>query len=78
MITLNEYARHHCLHMSVAFEGQIACLNRALPVSLHMQEYLVSMYDTCMCGSHGGQKRMLDSLSLELEMVASCCVGAEN
>ena len=65
--------------MGVAFEeGQIACLNRALPVSLHMQEYLVFMYDTCMCGSHGGQKRMLGSLSLEVEMVANYHVGAGN
>ena len=37
----------------------------------------------CLCtayipGVHGGQKRVLDSLKLELQTVVSCPVGARN
>lgn len=37
----------------------------------------------CQCttyvpGASGDQKNLLGSLHLELHMVASCCVGAEN
>jgi hypothetical protein len=32
----------------------------------------------CMPGSHGGQKRALDPLGLELQTVMNCHVGAGN
>jgi hypothetical protein len=32
----------------------------------------------CMPGACGGQKRVLDALELELEMVVSCHMGSEN
>lgn len=38
-------------------------------------EYLCTLYMTSV---HGGQNRVWDSLGLELQMVASCHVGAKN
>lgn len=33
---------------------------------------------TCVPGAQGSQKNLSDSLDLELQMVVSCHVGAEN
>lgn len=38
----------------------------------------VCMYTTCMLGTWGSQKRALDLLEIELEMVVKYWVGAEN
>ena len=36
------------------------------------------MYTACVPGIHGGPKRVMDPLKLELQMVVSCHSDAEN
>ena len=38
----------------------------------------VCLHTTCMPGAHRGQKRVLDSLELELQMVVSCLPSARD
>lgn len=40
--------------------------------------FLQVFLGTCACSAHGGQKRGLDPLGLELESVVSCHVGTGN
>ena len=38
--------------------------------------YIYSLCTMCMLGAHGGQKRALDPLGLELQIVVNSHVGA--
>ena len=38
----------------------------------------MSVYDMHACSAHGGQKRAVEPLEVELQTVVSCHVGARN
>ena len=56
--------------------GLSMCLSLCLSFYVLMFCLHVCLYPACMPAAHEGQKRVLDALELELQMLMSCCVGA--